>query len=246
MLAGGESEQKWLNVLGNRREVRPQGAILALSEPVMEPIEQTGPDGGGGGWLGTLFRSIGSGKTDGEVVSERSRPEANGPRLLGFLRARNEMEVTRVDKMSSESFGDFDEAYASGQPEYLAVNQNRAPIHLIEPGTDLTIPLEVDGGEVGRLHAHGDEWSWVQLDSGLMGVMRNRYLREAKREEVANFLADERLSTEQHDSSMKVEVAEAGPALGGTVALTPGFGASESFPLVDDDTVGAIESRMTE
>jgi hypothetical protein len=77
--------------------------------------------------------------------------------------------------------------------EYVAVIF-RSPFHVFDEGPEKSLLIELDGERVGRVKEQGREWSWLQLDSGLMGVMRNKYLRGATPAEVEQFLASEALS----------------------------------------------------
>ena len=79
---------------------------------------------------------------------------------------------------------------ASAEAGYVAV-VFRGAFHAFDevPGQSLTVELE--GDEVGRIKDQGKEWAWLQLDSGLMGVMKNKYLRQATPDEIREFLAME-------------------------------------------------------
>ena len=76
-------------------------------------------------------------------------------------------------------------------PDFYAIKAGRAPFHVIDTGAKQTHLMELDTGTVGRRHGEGDEWAWMQLDSGLMGLMKKRYLRPAVESEVVAFLATE-------------------------------------------------------
>jgi hypothetical protein len=77
---------------------------------------------------------------------------------------------------------------AAREERYVAVLVH-APFHAFGETPDETIPIELAGDEVGRVRGRGQEWAWVQLDSGLMGVIRSRFLREAAPGEIERFLA---------------------------------------------------------
>jgi hypothetical protein len=78
--------------------------------------------------------------------------------------------------------------------DYVAIKA-RAPFHVIDTGDGSTQLLELDSGTVGRKHGEGDEWTWMQLDSGLMGLMKKRFVRPAVPGEVVAFLAAEAKSS---------------------------------------------------
>jgi hypothetical protein len=78
-----------------------------------------------------------------------------------------------------------------GTQEYFTIKTVRAPFHVIEAGESQTQLLELETGTVGRKHGEGDEWAWLQLESGLMGLMKKRYIRPALDSEVVAFLAAE-------------------------------------------------------
>tara|TARA_R110002096_G_scaffold122929_3_gene266095 strand:- start:6912 stop:8147 length:1236 start_codon:yes stop_codon:yes gene_type:complete len=234
MLAGSETEQKWLQVLGERPMEDSQNTMETLSAPLGSEIPVVDPSLGNKGWLGRVFASKPSNQTE-----EKPHSPEQSVGLRSLFRGWNRKpanDPTKPETLPSSPslLAMQDEGpQPNSELRYLAVNRNRAPIHLIETGTDNTIPLEVDGGKVGRIHGQGKEWSWVQLESGLMGVMRNKYLREAKKEEVANFLAFEGLSVENLDSA--VEVAEVDPsAFGGSVSVGSPPIPSKPFPMNPD------------
>lgn len=85
-------------------------------------------------------------------------------------------------------------------PEYVAV-VFRGPFHAFDELPDQTILIELEGDRVGRVKDRGKEWAWLQLDTGLMGVMRNRYLRAATEHEVQQFLAMETSSAAGPDGN---------------------------------------------
>jgi len=74
------------------------------------------------------------------------------------------------------------------EERYVAV-LIQAPFHAFGENPDETIAIELSGEELARVRGKGQEWAWVQLDSGLMGVIRNRFLREAAPGEIERFLA---------------------------------------------------------
>jgi hypothetical protein len=81
-----------------------------------------------------------------------------------------------------------DAAVAAG---YFATSADRVAFHVIEAGPGETHKMELEAGTVGRKHGEGDEWAWLQLDSGLMGLVKKRQLRPAAGGEVVAFLSAE-------------------------------------------------------
>lgn len=79
------------------------------------------------------------------------------------------------------------EPIATGEGGYVAV-VFRGPFQVFDERPGQTILIELEGDQVGRVREQGKEWAWLQLDSGLMGVMRNKYLRSATPQEVRQFL----------------------------------------------------------
>ncbi len=77
--------------------------------------------------------------------------------------------------------------------DYVAVAL-RGSLYVIDETAEEPLLLELEGGEVGRVKNWGEEWVWLQLESGLMGLMRHNNLRTATTEEIQEFLAMERLS----------------------------------------------------
>ncbi len=129
---------------------------------------------------------------------EKSSNEGvKGPKLA-FLLARNPNRARTSRGAEGESQSPNSEApdatisqlTASGKNlEFLTIGSTRAPLHVFDVDPTETFRIELDEGEVGRVQDQGKEWAWIQLDSGLMGVMRNQHLRPASREEVLQFLA---------------------------------------------------------
>jgi hypothetical protein len=79
---------------------------------------------------------------------------------------------------------------ASPDPGYVAV-VFRGAFHAFDEVPGQSLLVELEGDEVGRIKDQGKEWAWLQLDSGLMGVMKNKYLRQATPGEIREFLAME-------------------------------------------------------
>ncbi len=93
--------------------------------------------------------------------------------------------------------------------EYFTIKAARAPFHVIDTGAGQTELVELDAGTVGRKHGEGDEWTWLQLDSGLMGLMKKRYIRPAMNSEVSAFLvAEEKSGASARDGGRDVRYVE--------------------------------------
>ncbi len=136
---------------------------------------------------------------DADTNATAAEDPAKGPKLA-FLFARNpdrartsrksEPEAAETEPTSNKPIR---QVTSSGrQLSFTAVTGPRAaPFHVFDVDPSETILIELDGGEVGRVHDQGKEWAWLQLDSGLMGVIRNKHVRPATRKEVMQFLAVE-------------------------------------------------------
>jgi hypothetical protein len=81
--------------------------------------------------------------------------------------------------------------FSGGHADYFTIAEPKAPFHVIDDQAGETHLVELEAGTVGRNHGEGEDWAWMQLDSGLMGLMKKRYLRPAGEEEVSTFLAAE-------------------------------------------------------
>ncbi|MEM1295466.1 MAG: hypothetical protein AAGH89_08870 [Verrucomicrobiota bacterium] len=76
-------------------------------------------------------------------------------------------------------------------PNFFAIDASSAPFHVIDSGPEDTFIVELDQGAVGRTHGSGENWTWLEMHDGLMGLMRKKHLRPARQSEVMNFLAME-------------------------------------------------------
>jgi len=110
---------------------------------------------------------------------------------------------------------------ALDEASYLAVADLQAPFHVIDSGPSETYVVELPQGTVGRNHGSGDHWAWIQLDSGLMGLIRKQHLRSASETEKNGFLVAERSSRGDSGSSTVARGSSEESAEGDTVA-TPG------------------------
>ncbi len=251
-VAKNEEKQKWLEVLASREASHREENRTPFVFAKNRINEKVNPDDQQASWLGGLL---------GQTTREPAKPmvprnESTNSRVLGVTmgdrkQAASSSQHSRRGLLLLGLGGDDDSSNLKATIEapasleiYRAIDRNRAVLHVIDPGSDATIPLEVDGGEVGRIHGSGDEWSWVQLESGLMGVMRNAHLRDAKKDEVLSFLAAEASSLESAAGIIKIEVADvnaerlAGSSEVGNVA--------ESGPLAPVPRVtGELERVMT-
>lgn len=94
--------------------------------------------------------------------------------------------------------------------EFLATDSSHAPFHVIDSGPGETYVVELPQGTVGRAHGSGDQWAWMQLDSGLMGLMRKQHLRPAREPEIQGYLAAEKSSKDPSSSLAKKRQQEGG------------------------------------
>jgi hypothetical protein len=103
---------------------------------------------------------------------------------------------------------------ALDKAEYLATDSPRAPFHVIDSGPGETYVMELPQGTVGRRgHGSGDQWAWMQLDSGLTGLMRKQYLRPATEPEIQGFQ-----TAEKSPKKSPGALAKKGQQEGGAVA----------------------------
>lgn len=168
----------------NPRPGAPSPVLLALLEASQEGADEpaavakpaASPQAEARGRTAAPFRRFlfGGGKVSGNVAA-----------TAGTLRS------------GTDSVGASD---APPGPEYVAV-VFRGPFHAFDELPDQTILIELEGDRVGRVKDRGKEWAWLQLDTGLMGVMRNRYLRAATEHEVQQFLAMETSSAAGPDGN---------------------------------------------
>ncbi|MBU6303591.1 MAG: hypothetical protein KGS60_18745 [Verrucomicrobia bacterium] len=112
--------------------------------------------------------------------------------------------LARAGKMAGRtmSVGKAPKAGATPAPhsDYVTV-LGRAPFHAFDDSPERTILLEVKEDQVARVKSQGKEWTWIQLDNGLMGVVRNRHVRGAVAGEIEGFLALERTSGGRSEGS---------------------------------------------
>lgn len=108
-----------------------------------------------------------------------------------------EVKPVKPREERKKDFGALDGA------EYLATDAAQAPFHVIDSGPGETYVVELPQGTVGRAHGSGDQWAWMQLDTGLMGLMRKQHLRPAADPEIKGFLAAERASKDPSGSIAK-------------------------------------------
>lgn len=108
-----------------------------------------------------------------------------------------EVKPVRPREERKKDFSSLDGA------EYLATDAAQSPFHVIDSGPGETYVVELPQGTVGRAHGSGDQWAWMQLDSGLMGLMRKQHLRPAGETEIKGFLAAERASKDSSGSIAK-------------------------------------------
>ncbi|RFC48723.1 MAG: hypothetical protein DVB23_000416 [Verrucomicrobia bacterium] len=111
-------------------------------------------------------------------LSAKSKPEAK-PEAKPERKAEAKPPVDKAAPPAPESAG------------YFVIKTSKAPFHVVDTGPGETHSMELESGTVGRKHGEGEEWAWMQLDSGLMGLVKKRHLRPAAVGEVVTFLAAE-------------------------------------------------------
>ncbi|MEM1295467.1 MAG: hypothetical protein AAGH89_08875 [Verrucomicrobiota bacterium] len=144
--------------------------------------------------------------------------KSKAPKLALLLtrnpnRARTSRKSSASDEDSTaeelKADGPIRQLSPSGRElEFSAVENGGAPFHVFDFDPSETFLIELEGGAVGRVQDQGKEWAWLQLDSGLMGVMRNKHLRPASREEVMEFLALETAENGAAGEEMAIGVME--------------------------------------
>lgn len=147
---------------------------------------------------------------------QASSGDGKGPKIALLLarnpnRARTSRKAPNTTGADSEekAVGPIRQLSSSGKEmDFSAVDSGGAPFHVFDIDPSETFLIELDGGEVGRVQEQGKEWAWLQLDSGLMGVMRNKHLRPASRDEVMEFLALETAGSDDPSQEMAIGVME--------------------------------------
>lgn len=92
-----------------------------------------------------------------------------------------------------DEYSPQDESEPEGpiDPNFFAIDVSSAPFHVIDSGPEDTFVVELEQGAVGRAHGSGENWTWLEMHDGLMGLMRKKHVRPARQSEVMNFLAME-------------------------------------------------------
>ncbi len=93
-------------------------------------------------------------------------------------------------------------------PNYFAVADSHVPFHVIDTGPEDTFVIELNAGTVGRTHGSGDNWTWLEMHDGLMGLMRKKHLRPAHQSEVMTYLAMESGASGPQSSPQPVQFVE--------------------------------------
>ena len=123
---------------------------------------------------------------------------------------------------------------------FAAFRGTGVPFHVFDVDPAETILVELSGDEVARVMKQNKDWAWIQLDSGLMGLVRNHHVQAAGEFEILKYLAQEygkkrQEGTVSSDSGAQVhvnlingsyQVTEAKPARG---AMPDEEGAGEEF-----------------
>ena len=127
----------------------------------------------------------------GETSPPEAKPKKERePMKLAMLFTRPKKAETKEEEPAES--GPVQEINVAGQTfAFNTVSAPRAPFHVFDVDPSETILIEIDSDSIGRVQSKGKEWAWLQLDSGLMGVMRNKYLRDSSRTEIMRYLAVE-------------------------------------------------------
>lgn len=182
------SEQSGIQ-LGPGKPWNPQEIVSARAgERTVPPVKIAG---GERSPLPAPGRRVAAMSPGAQKKDDSANPSNHGGRrlvkpALGRDRA-DKPSLARSAPVGTEGRTEPEAAVESGGPEYVAV-VFRGPFHVFDENPGETFLIELDGEQVGRVREAGKEWAWLQLDSGLMGVMRKKYLRTATAQEVQQFL----------------------------------------------------------
>lgn len=73
--------------------------------------------------------------------------------------------------------------------DFASIEGPGAPFYVFDVDPSETILVELSGDEVARVCKQGQDWAWIQLDSGLMGLIRNHHVKAAGEFEILKYLA---------------------------------------------------------
>lgn len=73
--------------------------------------------------------------------------------------------------------------------DFATIEGAGAPFYVFDVDPAETILVELSGDEVARVRKQGKDWAWIQLDSGLMGLVRNHHVKAAGEYEILKYLA---------------------------------------------------------
>lgn len=73
--------------------------------------------------------------------------------------------------------------------DFGAIRGAGVPFHVFDVDPRDTILVELSGDEVARVVKQEKDWAWIQLDSGLMGLVRNHHVAPAGEFEILKYLA---------------------------------------------------------
>ena len=137
---------------------------------------------------------------DPEIVSQPpSGDDQKSPRFSFLRRAQSGTSAGEVPALEL----DLGETLAG---TYFTVKV-ASELHVVDEGRDETIVTKLSPGAVGRSHGYGDSWRWLELESGLIGLIRNADLRGATEAEIDSFLEAEKLSGGSSSSDTLAQVA---------------------------------------
>ncbi len=138
-------------------------------------LEAEAPDDGAGRvWLGKIGSALASLEKDQADAAEASPATPQEPRL-----GRRSDESPRSDRESSGE--------SLSTAAYVSIKGKAAILQVMDVGPGEEALVELEGGTVAKKRGDGENWTWVELSSGTMGLLRNRDLRAATPDEVAGF-----------------------------------------------------------
>tara|TARA_R110002096_G_scaffold122929_3_gene266097 strand:- start:9485 stop:11044 length:1560 start_codon:yes stop_codon:yes gene_type:complete len=186
-----------------------------------------------------------------ELASIEPADNRKWKKWLSFQQRPEPTEVAAIDDESMEEEDKKEQVVPDGpvDPNYFTIDVSSAPFHVIDSGPEDTFVVELGQGAVGRTHGSGENWTWLEMHDGLMGLMRKKHLRPARQSEVMNFLAMESGSgvgsrepvqfVEIDLPELPEEVSDAGMFLG--EGLLPSLSETTSEPM---EVTAAEESEQ--
>ncbi len=142
-----------------------------------------------------------------EVMEVASISQSQGLLTKWFHRSQEEQAVEGGAAASADTDSEKEAPTGPVNPDFFTIATNGAPFHVIDNGPNDTFMMELEQGAVGRTHGAGEDWTWLEMHDGLMGLMRKKHLRPSRESEVLTFLAMES-STGQSAGREPIEFVE--------------------------------------